>query len=131
MREETEVQSFNHFELPTGEINKKKQPYCSVLVPEYQRSMLVNDNWPVDVYPKNLEDCKKFSFFADGKELDFCQCIDLVNTVYDDMIEYLKPGLKILNQSFTSVECLEPFESLSKICCMKKSKAVAGPSFTL
>lgn len=75
---------------PTTTTKKTEKEQCDLIVPYYRRSTLINQKWPVETYPKTQQDCQDYTFYASGVELDYCGCIDLINTTYDDMTEYLK-----------------------------------------
>ena len=75
---------------PTTTTQKTEKGQCDLVVPYYRRNTLINEKWPVDTYPKTKQDCQDYTFYANGVELNYCGCIDLINTTYDDMTEYLK-----------------------------------------
>ena len=74
----------------TTTTKKAENEQCDLVIPYYRRNTLINKKWPVETYPKTQQDCQDFTFYANGVELDYCGCIDLINTTYDDMTEYLK-----------------------------------------
>ena len=62
-------------------------------MPYEQRIELINAKWPVDIYPQRHKDCQEYTFYANDVELDYCGCIDLINTLYDEMVDYLNVSL--------------------------------------
>jgi len=62
-----------------------------VLDREYsERKSLINDEWPIDEYPRTLDDCDQFVWTENDVELDMCGCVDLINRTYTYLLDYLK-----------------------------------------
>ena len=75
---------------PSAPPRLDEEATCALDTEYSERKSLINDEWPIDHYPRTLDDCDQFVWTENDVELDMCGCIDLINRTYTQLLIYLK-----------------------------------------